>query len=167
MALIKCTECGHDVSDRAKICPHCGVEIAGQVITCPRCGQVNFKDATHCSFCHTQFVEENKIFFDDKNDSDTLKDIVGLKSFKQFVLKEMRMPTTTIVTGVVFMIVIFVGLYFKQVVREQNEFVDYQEALSSKQSSVMQNYLDMYEHAPKAHRENVKRHLEMLDGGEE
>lgn len=27
MALIKCTECGKDVSDEAKTCPHCGVAI--------------------------------------------------------------------------------------------------------------------------------------------
>lgn len=29
MALIKCPECGHQVSDRAKTCPSCGIEIAG------------------------------------------------------------------------------------------------------------------------------------------
>ena len=27
MALIKCPECGQDVSDKAKICPHCGYEL--------------------------------------------------------------------------------------------------------------------------------------------
>ena len=27
MALIKCLECGNEVSDKAPICPHCGVEI--------------------------------------------------------------------------------------------------------------------------------------------
>lgn len=30
MAMIKCPECGHDVSDKAPQCPHCGVEIAGR-----------------------------------------------------------------------------------------------------------------------------------------
>lgn len=29
--LIKCPECGHQVSDQAKTCPSCGVEIAGKV----------------------------------------------------------------------------------------------------------------------------------------
>jgi hypothetical protein len=28
MALIKCDDCGHDVSDRAPACPHCGAPIA-------------------------------------------------------------------------------------------------------------------------------------------
>ena len=27
MALIKCTECGHDVSDKASVCPNCGCPI--------------------------------------------------------------------------------------------------------------------------------------------
>lgn len=30
MALIKCPECGNQVSDKAATCPHCGVAIAGQ-----------------------------------------------------------------------------------------------------------------------------------------
>lgn len=32
MALINCPECGHQVSDHAKICPNCGIEIAGNVM---------------------------------------------------------------------------------------------------------------------------------------
>lgn len=31
MAIIKCPECGNDVSDKAPFCPHCGVEIVGKV----------------------------------------------------------------------------------------------------------------------------------------
>ena len=30
MALIKCSECGHEVSDRATACPNCGCPIAGE-----------------------------------------------------------------------------------------------------------------------------------------
>ena len=29
MALIKCPECGHQVSDKAAVCPSCGIAIAG------------------------------------------------------------------------------------------------------------------------------------------
>lgn len=32
MALIKCPECGHQVSDKAKTCPGCGIEIAGNIV---------------------------------------------------------------------------------------------------------------------------------------
>lgn len=27
MALIKCSECGKEISDKAKVCPHCGYEL--------------------------------------------------------------------------------------------------------------------------------------------
>ena len=40
MALIKCPECGNDVSDKAERCPHCGVSIASMfdiVLCCPHC----------------------------------------------------------------------------------------------------------------------------------
>lgn len=35
MAIIKCPECGHDVSDKAPVCLYCGVEIAGKYIARP------------------------------------------------------------------------------------------------------------------------------------
>ena len=38
MAIIKCPECGKDVSDKAPFCPHCGVKIAGELPVCPHCG---------------------------------------------------------------------------------------------------------------------------------
>lgn len=31
MALIKCSECGHDVSDKAAACPSCGAPISAQL----------------------------------------------------------------------------------------------------------------------------------------
>lgn len=33
MALIHCSECGRDVSDRASSCPQCGNPIAGRIVT--------------------------------------------------------------------------------------------------------------------------------------
>lgn len=52
MAIIKCPECGHQISDKAPACPSCGVEIAGKVIKCPNCGEVYFKDQEMCPNCH-------------------------------------------------------------------------------------------------------------------
>ena len=53
MAIIKCPECGREVSDKAPVCPSCGVEIAGHIITCPKCGTVYFNDLSSCPTCHT------------------------------------------------------------------------------------------------------------------
>ena len=36
MALIKCPECGHQVSDKAATCPNCGVAIAGNPDIAPK-----------------------------------------------------------------------------------------------------------------------------------
>ena len=50
--IIKCPECGHQVSDRAKTCPSCGVDIVGKVTRCPDCGEYIFKDDHECPNCH-------------------------------------------------------------------------------------------------------------------
>lgn len=52
MAIIKCPECGHQVSDRAPVCPSCGVVIAGNINKCARCGEVFFRDEHFCPNCH-------------------------------------------------------------------------------------------------------------------
>ncbi len=46
MAMIKCPECGEEISDKAKTCPHCGVEI----FVCPECGQVSLGNGP-CKSC--------------------------------------------------------------------------------------------------------------------
>ncbi len=40
MSLIKCTECGNEVSDKAANCPHCGAPIDTK-IHCPNCGSTD------------------------------------------------------------------------------------------------------------------------------
>ena len=37
MALIKCSECGNQVSDKATACPNCGAPVAAGP-QCPECG---------------------------------------------------------------------------------------------------------------------------------
>ena len=54
MAIIKCPECGHEISDKAPFCPSCGVAIAGRVTKCQECGNVYFSDSPECPVCHHQ-----------------------------------------------------------------------------------------------------------------
>lgn len=49
MALIKCNECGKEVSSTAKKCPHCGFEMNSNV--CPECGKKVKENDTTCSNC--------------------------------------------------------------------------------------------------------------------
>lgn len=52
MAIIKCPECGRQISDKAPVCPNCGVPIAGKIVKCPQCGEIYFKDQEMCPNCH-------------------------------------------------------------------------------------------------------------------
>ena len=52
MAMIKCPECGRQISDKAPFCPCCGVAIVGKIIKCPQCGEVYFSDQEMCPNCH-------------------------------------------------------------------------------------------------------------------
>ena len=58
MAIIKCPECGHPVSDKAPTCPNCGVEIAGKVnLNIP---QQNIKENINTPKSETKTKEGNK-----------------------------------------------------------------------------------------------------------
>ena len=48
MALIKCSECGKEVSSSAKTCPHCGIKINFK--KCPECGN-EIQMAEGCFIC--------------------------------------------------------------------------------------------------------------------
>ena len=49
MALIKCNECGKEISSSAKTCPHCGIKIS--LSTCPECGKKLKGDEITCPDC--------------------------------------------------------------------------------------------------------------------
>ena len=53
MAIIKCPECGRQISDKAPTCQSCGVEIAGKITKCPNCGEVYFNYLEMCPNCQT------------------------------------------------------------------------------------------------------------------
>ena len=57
--IIKCPECGHQVSDKAPICPSCGVEIAGHLIKCSYCGEIYLKEDAVCPNCHHSASTDN------------------------------------------------------------------------------------------------------------
>ena len=63
--IIKCPECGHQVSDKAPICPSCGVEIAGHLIKCCYCGEIYLKEDAVCPNCHHSVSTDNSVNEDD------------------------------------------------------------------------------------------------------
>lgn len=61
MALIKCPECGKEISDKAKKCVYCGkvlIEDNPNTKICSECGKENPSDATECMYCGCPFEDE-------------------------------------------------------------------------------------------------------------
>lgn len=66
MAMIKCSECGKQMSDKAKNCPHCGCE--NNVIVCSECGEIiTDKKVKSCPKCGMQIQNNMNKFFEHKN----------------------------------------------------------------------------------------------------
>lgn len=171
MSLIKCPECGREVSDRAKTCPHCGVGIAGEITTCPGCGEAVFKDDAECPHCHYRMdgagtpapaaplVTLPKHQADEQaQDAQTEAEQPAAGPAK----KPKRGYTAFIVALVIALIIVLLGLYFYQHTQAQNELRAYQNALTSAEPAVLDNFLAVYPDAPKAHRDSIESHLNEL-----
>lgn len=70
MALIKCTGCGHDVSDKASECPHCGCPISQEKSNiCKECGEPIPENASVCPNCGCP-IENNEavqeVYYDEE-----------------------------------------------------------------------------------------------------
>lgn len=60
MAMIKCPECGQEISDKAKKCIHCGtVLVEEKTKICSECGKEVPIDVMECSYCGYPFEEQN------------------------------------------------------------------------------------------------------------
>ena len=57
MALIKCKECGKEISSSAKTCPHCGIKVEN--LNCPECGKKLKGDETNCPDCGYPIAKKN------------------------------------------------------------------------------------------------------------
>lgn len=57
MALIKCNECGKEMSDHAKQCPHCGCD--NNIMFCPECDKQLSRKASLCPNCGFAFKTNN------------------------------------------------------------------------------------------------------------
>ena len=56
MAMIKCRECGEEMSDHAKSCPNCGME--NSIMFCPECDKQLSSKATVCPSCGYDFKDK-------------------------------------------------------------------------------------------------------------
>jgi hypothetical protein len=171
--IIKCPECGHQVSDRARTCPSCGVDIAGKVTRCPDCGEFIFKDDHECPNCHCSInasAQEPEAIGPD-NQQNTLSNpnapVVpnnpNIDVPQPPKKKGRKVFWSALIIGFVLaLIIVLLGIYYVQKTQRENEIRAYENALMSSEPAVLQNFLDMYIEAPVAHRDSIKVHLQAL-----
>jgi RNA polymerase subunit RPABC4/transcription elongation factor Spt4 len=79
MAMIKCKECGKEMSDHAIICPNCGCE--NSIIFCLECNKQLSSKASICPNCGCP-VKKNKHIYNEEINSFCLSGmIIGIVSF--------------------------------------------------------------------------------------
>jgi len=179
MAIIKCPECGHQVSDKAATCPSCGIEIAGRVVKCPECGAVVFKDHDLCPNCHKPLHSDLTAAESESNDGVTAAQkgrndemalaerhdvsATGANLDANKASKPRKKGYIALVVVVAVLLAAgFVAAYFYKSSQENREAEAYAKAMLSDQPSVLQNYLDIYQEAPAAHRDSIEAHLQLL-----
>jgi hypothetical protein len=171
MAIIKCPECGHQISDKAPVCPSCGVEIAGNIVRCHRCGEVYFKELQMCPNCHElnpigrastiaipgipPVKSEENVQQAEKKSleelSSTSQQPKPKKHVKQFVISFI---IACVVCGICF--------YFYSHAKSEKEEEAYEYALKSTDPLVLQGYLDTYTDASTEHRDSIESILDQL-----
>ena len=189
MAIIKCPECGHEISDKAPFCPSCGVAIAGKVVECPKCGKVYFSELSECPQCHykrpvadkTPIVENDNAVNTQETGKTTEAEIVkpkevnneqpvGANNPEEASDESLKTPRNSsrnnkIIIGAVVAIVavvIGIGCYFYYSIQSDKELQAYNYAMASNDPQVLQSYLDQYSDAPEAHLDSIQSHLDLI-----
>lgn len=89
MSLIKCPECGKEVSDKALACIHCGFplqkaveETIPKIQYCPYCGKQNTIESTFCAYCGKSFKKDEgkQEIVSTNTSSPTVVDIMDYKN---------------------------------------------------------------------------------------
>lgn len=184
MAMIKCPECGHQISDKAPVCPNCGVEIAGKIIKCPQCGEIYFRDEEMCPNCHRMTRLSGTV-----GQASAPKQPVAQQPTPASARPRTQVPpsvppkapssTTTpkpdddntqkrkshtpLIVGLIFaLIVCGVCFYFYNNAKSSKEEEAYEFAMKSDDPVVLQTYLDSYRDAPEGHISAITAKLDSL-----
>lgn len=188
MAIIKCPECGRQISDKAPTCPNCGVEIAGKIIKCPHCGEIYFSSQEMCPNCHeiasagpaapvtpaasvnpptpptppTPPVPPVRQTPMAAGNGGNGKYGNNPENEAQQKAKKKNARSILIISLVFSVLVCGILYYFYDNANRNKEEEAYEYAMQSSDPMVLQSYLDTYKDAEEAHRDSIMAHLEML-----
>lgn len=163
--IIKCPECGHQVSSLAETCPSCGINIVGNIAKCPHCGGTILASQDVCPNClQSVFVASGNSVFEstDGNTSPSAHPDGAPDDAGTPVQPHHTLWATLVVVLVIVLGVMFIGYYFYRHTQQQNELYAYENCMESTEPSVLQDYLDVYASAPPAHRDSVTARLSVL-----
>ena len=181
MAIIKCPECGHQISDKAPVCPNCGVEIAGKVTQCPNCGEIYFRNEDSCPNCHRPTTARGQ----ETQPAEAVPTVAEVSSSPTPPPPPTSRPTcpatdeapnqTTdntpkkkshaalIAAFIIALAICGVCFYFYNQAKDNKEREAYEYAMTSNDPMVLQSYLDTYRaDAPEEHIDSIQSHLAML-----
>lgn len=159
--VIKCPECGHQVSSLAESCPNCGINIAGNIAKCPHCGSIVLASQDVCPNClQSVYQKSSRSVFDNEDEQqapqpESSQDGDGGGQFHA----HKKLWATLVVVLVIVLGVMFIGYYFYRHTQKQNEIYAYENCLESNDQFVLQNYLDVFASAPVSHRDTVSVRL--------
>lgn len=160
MAIIKCPECGHQISDKAPVCPNCGVEIAGKLTLCPNCGEIYFKNLDRCPNCHcpNSLVSPTPPVPPTPPAPTQTTEANGTEQ-PQPKKSNMKIP---IISFVIALVICGLVYYFYSQANQDKEQEAYEYAMQSSDPEVLQSYLDNYKDADQAHIDSIMSHLNAL-----
>lgn len=148
MAIVKCPECGHEVSDAADRCPNCGVSIAGNIKICPDCGRVVLKNTEKCPSCGAEFesiVNEDAARKKNGRTQETYKNI---DPYAPNNARKKKNNNGAIVGVVVSVVVVALGAlaYFliDKSQKAESEQKAYEEVIASNDTALCSQYLRDY-----------------------
>lgn len=163
MAIIKCPECGHPVSDKAPTCPNCGVEIAGKTTTCPNCGTVYFSNQDKCPNCHCPNPRSIATPPVPTVRTGTATPPIPEEPDTQAGREKKKSNRTIWIFSFIFaLLACGILFYFYHNANEQQEEEAYEYAMQSNDPDVLQSYLDTYKDADQAHIDSIMSHLNAL-----
>lgn len=174
MSIIKCPECGHQISDKAPTCPNCGVEIADKVTRCPECGEVFFKDDAVCPNCHRplsqQTARPSETTVAPKAAPFAAPQVPATPSPKSQTTANPPAPAkkksggwvALLVSFIIALLVCGICFYMYKNAQDRKELQEYEFAVKSEDPLILQSYLDTYKDAPQEHLDAVAAHLQQI-----
>ena len=182
--IIKCPECGRQVSEKAPTCPTCGVQIAGKITRCQNCGEIYFTEDGMCPSCHqsgsgnyrpvnptprqtvnpqpavqpTQSPRPSNVSDNNGNGPDRPTPPAPKKKSNK----------ATLVVAFIFAAIVCGGMfYLYHNAKSNKEAEEYEFAMRSTDPDVLQSYLLSYSDAPQEHRDSIEAHLRLLQKGDD